>query len=78
MRREGVVRQGFPVGEHRAAQVRRKKRNLFHQALGGTGIGRDDGRGFAAGLLSLPQSGQQQGIGGTDRLGQGVALADKE
>ena len=38
MRRKGVVRQCFPVGEQRTPQVGRKKRDLVHQPLGGGGV----------------------------------------
>ncbi len=63
VRRETVIGQGFPVGEQRAAQGRREKSHLVHQALGGSGVRCNDGGKFAGGLLALPQLGQQQGIG---------------
>ena len=75
MRRKGVVRQGLPVGEKRTAQVGRKKRDLVHQALRRAGVRRDDGGEFSGCFFALPELGQQQGVGGTDRLEQGVAFA---
>jgi hypothetical protein len=78
VRREGVVGQGFPVGEQRAAQLRREKCDLVHQALGRGGVRGDDGGELAGGFFAAAQACQQQGIGGTGGLGQGVAFAGDE
>ena len=78
VRRKGVVRQGFPVGEQRAAQARGKKRDLVQQPLGGAGVGSDDGSQFACSFFTQAQRGNQQGVRRAHGLGQGVAFAGGE
>ena len=75
VRREGVVGQGFPVGEQHAADVGREEGNFFDQALGVCGVRRHDGGGAALGFFALGQLGQQQGVGVGGGAGQGKALA---
>jgi hypothetical protein len=78
VRGEAVVGQGFPVGEQRAAQPGCEERDFLHQPLGVGGVGSDDGRQAAFGLIALGQPGQQQGVGAADRSGQLVAFAGGE
>ncbi len=63
VRRERVIRQGFPVGEQDAAQVGAKKRHLVDQALCVRRISGDDGKLLALAFFTLAQLRQQQGIG---------------
>jgi hypothetical protein len=75
VRREGVVGQGLPVREQRAAQVRREEGHLVDQALRVGGVGGDDGGQSTGRLFTGGQLRQQQGIGRAGRAGQGVAPA---
>ena len=75
VRREGVIRQGFPVREHHAAQIGRKKHQLVHEALGVDRVTGDDGGELACFFLALSQLGQQHGIGRSGRAGQGETFA---
>ena len=78
VRREGVIRQGFPVGEHHAAKAGRKKHQLVHQALGVGRVTGDDGGELARFFLAFGQLGQQHGIGRSGRAGQGEAFTKGE
>ena len=73
--RESVVGQGFPVGKQRAAQRGRKKDQLVEQALRTGRIGGNDGGQTSGRFFLQPQLRQQQGIGRTGGLWQGVAFA---
>ena len=75
VRRESVVGQRLPVGEHGAAQRGRKERHLVDQAPGIGGVGGDDGDGALCGFFALAQVGEQQGIAAACRAGQGKAFA---
>ena len=76
--REAVVGQGFPVGEHHAAQVRGEKHQLVQQALGVGRVGGDDGGELARLFFALGQLGQQHGIGRSHGAGQGETFAGDE
>jgi hypothetical protein len=76
--REAVVGQGFPIGEQGDAQVGREEPHFIDQALGIGGVGGDDGRQAALGLVALGQLGEQQGVGRAGGTGQGEAFAGVE
>ena len=76
VRRKRVVRQGLPVGEQRAAQLGREENDFLQQALGVSGVGRDNGHQPAGRFLALAELRQQQGVGRTHRAWQRVALVD--
>ena len=78
VRREGVVGQGFPIGEQGATQAGSKEGDLVEQALGIVGVGGDDGGGATCGFLPLAQARQQQGIGRTGGAWQRVAFTKGE
>ena len=75
MRREGVVGQRLPVGEHGDAQLGREERDLVGEALRVGRLGGDDRQQRAAGALLLGEAGEQQGVGRAGRAGQREALA---
>jgi hypothetical protein len=78
VRREGVIWQGFPVGEQHTTQIGRKKCHFVDQPLCIRGIGGDDGGDLALCLVAQGQLCQQQGIGRAHRSGQGVAFTGVE
>ena len=78
VRREGVVRQRFPVGEDGDAQRRREERDLVGEALRVGGLGGEDGRDRGPGALLLGEASEQLGVGRTGRAGQREALAGSD
>jgi len=72
--RKRVIRQGFPVREHHAAQAGGEKHHFIHQPLRIKGVCRHDGGELAGGLFTFGQLREQHGVGRADRAGQGEAF----
>ena len=78
VRRERVVRQGFPVGEDGQTQFGRKKLDFFNQTLRIAGVGRHDGREPSLRFVAQGQLGQQHRVRRADRAGQGEAFTSDQ
>ncbi len=78
VRRELVVGQRFPIGEHGDAQVRREERQLVGQALAVGRLGADHQRQLPLRGARGRQVGDQQRIRRAGRARQRVALSGNE
>jgi hypothetical protein len=75
VRREGIVRQRFPVGQEAHARFRGEESDFLRKALGVDGARTDDGEQRHLFAIGEVIAGDQQGIGRAVRAVEGETLA---
>ena len=76
VRRETVIRQGFPVGKQHASSVRREERQFIQQTLGIKGVGGEDGQSATVCEFTVYQRRQQGRIRRTGWFAQVKTFGD--